>query len=80
MRPQGRPKGEFRNAQHGGCLMRPQGRPKGDNEVAAETDNCAKRLSCRSQFRNAQHGGCLMRLCAHSRVIGSAARQAGSHR
>ena len=30
MSPQGRPKGEFRNAQHGGCLMSPQGRPKGE--------------------------------------------------
>ena len=30
MSPQGCPKGEFRNAQHGGCLMSPQGRPKGE--------------------------------------------------
>ena len=30
MSPQGRPKGEYRNAQHGGCLMSPQGRPKGE--------------------------------------------------
>ena len=30
MSPQGRPKGEFRNAQHGGFLMSPQGRPKGE--------------------------------------------------
>ena len=29
MSPQGRPKGEFRNAQHGGCLMSAApGRPK----------------------------------------------------
>ncbi len=30
MNPPGRPKGEFRNAQHGGILMSPPGRPKGE--------------------------------------------------
>ena len=29
MSPLGRPKGEYRNAQHGGCQMSPLGRPKG---------------------------------------------------
>ena len=28
MSPPGRPKGEYRSAQHGGCLMSPPGRPK----------------------------------------------------
>ena len=26
----GRPKGEYRSAKHGGCLMSPPGRPKGE--------------------------------------------------
>ena len=30
MSPQGRPKGEFRSAQHGGLPVSPQGRPKGE--------------------------------------------------
>ena len=30
MSPHGRPKGEYRSAQHGGCLMSPHGRPKGE--------------------------------------------------
>jgi hypothetical protein len=30
MSPPGRPKGEYRSAQHGGCLMSPPGRPKGE--------------------------------------------------
>ncbi len=33
MSPPGRPKGEFRSAQHGGTLMSPPGRPKGDTAV-----------------------------------------------
>ena len=28
MSPPGRPKGEFRSAKHGGCLMSAPGRPK----------------------------------------------------
>ena len=28
MSPPGRPKGEYRNAQHGGCLMRARGTPQ----------------------------------------------------
>ena len=30
MSPPGRPKGEYRRAQPGGCLMSPPGRPKGE--------------------------------------------------
>ena len=30
MRPHGRPKGEYRSAQRGGCLMSPHVRPKGE--------------------------------------------------
>ena len=30
MSPPGRPKGEYRSAKHGGCLMSPPGRPKGE--------------------------------------------------
>ena len=30
MSPPGRPKGEYRNAQHGGWHMSPPGRPKGE--------------------------------------------------
>lgn len=37
--------------------MSPPGRPKGDNAVAAQTDNCAQRLSGRSQFRSAKDEG-----------------------
>jgi len=34
MRPPGRPKGEYRNAQHEGTPVRPPGRPKGDDRNA----------------------------------------------
>ncbi len=34
MSPHGRPKGEYRSAQHGGCLMSPHGRPKGEYRSA----------------------------------------------
>jgi len=34
MSPPGRPKGECRSAQHGGCLMSPPGRPKGEYRSA----------------------------------------------
>ncbi len=37
-------------------MSRP-GRPRGDNAVAAQTDNCAQRLSGRSQCRKAQAEG-----------------------
>ena len=30
MSPPGRPKGEFRSVQRGGCLMTPPGRPEGE--------------------------------------------------
>ncbi len=33
MSPPGRPKGEYRSAKHGGCLMSPQGRPKANTAV-----------------------------------------------
>ena len=34
MSPPGRPKGEYRSAKHGGCLMSPPGRPKGEYRSA----------------------------------------------
>ena len=34
MSPPGRPKGEYRSAQHEGCLMSPPGRPKGEYRSA----------------------------------------------
>ncbi len=33
MRPPGRPKGEFRSAEHAGCLVKPPGRPKANTGV-----------------------------------------------
>ena len=38
-------------------IHEPPGRSHGDNAVAAQTDNCAQRLSGRSQYRSAQHAG-----------------------
>ena len=37
MSPPGRSQGEYRSAQHGGCLMSPPGRPKA-NTVARSTE------------------------------------------
>ena len=34
MSPPGRPKGEYRSAKHGGCLISPPGRPKGEYRSA----------------------------------------------
>ena len=34
MNPPGRPKGEYRSAQHGGLRMNPPGRPKGEYRSA----------------------------------------------
>ena len=34
MSPPGRPKGEYRSAKHGGCLMSPPGRPEGEYRSA----------------------------------------------
>ena len=34
MRPPGRPKGEYRSAQHEGIQLRPLGRPKGEYRSA----------------------------------------------
>ena len=34
MSPTGRPKGEYRSAQRGGCPMSPTGRPKGEYRSA----------------------------------------------
>jgi len=34
MSPPGRPKGEYRSAQHGGYPVRPPGRPKGEYRSA----------------------------------------------
>ncbi len=33
MSPPGRPKGEYRNARHGGYVVSPPGRPKGDTAM-----------------------------------------------
>ena len=38
MSPPGRPKGEFRSAQHGGCLMSLPGRPKGSYTAVQSTE------------------------------------------
>ncbi len=39
MSPPGRPKGEYRSAQHGGWLMSRPGRPKGEHR-AAQHESC----------------------------------------
>ncbi len=39
MSPPGRPKGEYRRAQPGGCLMSPPGRPKGEYR-RAQPEGC----------------------------------------
>ena len=39
MSPPGRPKGEYRSAQHGGWLMTRPGRPKGEHR-AAQHESC----------------------------------------
>ena len=36
MSPPGRPKGEYRSAQHEGCLMSPHGRPNGVFRLSPE--------------------------------------------
>ena len=38
MSPHGRPKGEYRNAKHGGCLMSPPGSPKGEYTAVRGTE------------------------------------------
>ena len=50
MSPPGRPKGEYRNAQHGGCLMSPPGRPKGEYRNA-QHGGCLMRARGTPQHR-----------------------------
>ncbi len=38
MSPPGRPKGEYRSAKHGGCLMCLPGRPKGELTAARSAE------------------------------------------
>ena len=47
MSPPGRPKGEYRSAQHAGCPMSPPGRPKGEYR-SAQHAGCLMSLESRN--------------------------------
>ena len=60
MSPPGRPKGEYRSAKHGGCLMSPPGRPKGECR-SAKHGGCLmspqSRLKAHTAVRSTQVAG-----------------------
>ena len=61
MSPHGRPKGEYRNAQHGGCLM--------SRRVAAKTNNtAARRTKIPSPFSDLQHWRYCPRQCGQTHL------------
>ena len=61
MSPPGRPKGEYRSAQHEGCLMSPPGRPKGEYRSAQhEASLMSPPGRPKDEYRSAQHEGSLM--------------------
>ena len=62
MSPYGRPKGEFRSAQHGGCLVSAPGRLRPDAAVLRQAknrpqDGFTSGLSPKGELRSAQHEG-----------------------